>query len=216
MGLLSATKSAGCSVRDPAAEPAAAAAAVPDGPDGPELRARVARDGRDAAFAVLLPRFEDKVYRLCLSIVRRPAEAEELAQESLLKVWRALDGYDGRASVSTWIYAIVRNTCFSDRRRRRELPLDEAATGQLEATLDPRPGAAERTGAAEESRAVRSALASLSEVQRRVVELFYWHDRSHEEVGRLLGLPIGTVKTHLHRARQRLAPQLQHLQEELP
>ena len=88
------------------------------------------RGNRARAFEMLLSRYQRKVFRLALSYVRSSADAEDLAQEAFVRVWRALPGYDGRASFSTWIYVIARNACLSELRRRRRRPtspLDEGA-----------------------------------------------------------------------------------------
>jgi RNA polymerase sigma-70 factor, ECF subfamily len=74
------------------------------------------------AFDRLLERYERKVYRLCCSLMRDPDQAADAAQESLLRVWKALPGYDQRASLSTWIYTITRNRWPWSRLRRRRLP----------------------------------------------------------------------------------------------
>jgi RNA polymerase sigma-70 factor (ECF subfamily) len=100
-----------------------------------------------------------------------------------------LPRYDGRASPSTWLYAITRNTCLSARRYdalRRTRPLDEAHDAAARASEGPATGDA-------------------SEAQRQVIRLFYLEERSLREVGLLLDMPEGTVKSHLHRARLALA-----------
>src|SRR5262245_22686529 len=112
---------------------------------GPGLRAHLARTdpvgdadirehlrvGRhQIAFETLLPRYRDKVYRLCLSILRQPDAAEDAAQDVFVRVWRALPGYNGSAALSTWIYAITRNTSISLLRKRRpQVSLDEPQFG---------------------------------------------------------------------------------------
>jgi len=151
------------------------------------------------AFEGLLDQYQNKVYRLAFSLTRDRARAEELAQDAFVKVWRALPRFDGRASLSTWLYAIARNTCLSALRydaRRRMRPLDE------------RHEPAARTfegGARTDFSGVWTLVDRLPEAQRRVITLFYVEDRSLREVGRLLGMPEGTVKSHLHRARRALA-----------
>ena len=69
--------------------------------------------GRDRAFEQLLDRYESKLFRLCCALLRDPAHAQDAAQESWLRIWKALPQYDGRASLSTWIYAITRNRCLT-------------------------------------------------------------------------------------------------------
>ena len=147
----------------------------------------------------LLDRYQNKVFRLAFSYTRDQSRAEELAQDVFVKTWQALPRFDGRASLSTWLYAITRNTCLSALRydaRRRMQPLDEArdrAAGVPNA--DPR---AERLD-------TQRLIDALPEAQRRVITLFYLEDRSLLEVGRMLDMPEGTVKSHLHRARRALA-----------
>jgi RNA polymerase sigma-70 factor (ECF subfamily) len=110
-----------------------------------------------------------------------------------------LPRYDGRASPSTWLYAITRNTCLSARRYdalRRTRPLDEAHDAAARASEGP------ATGDASD---VWRFIDRLPETQRQVITLFYLEERSLREVGLLLDMPEGTVKSHLHRARLALA-----------
>ena len=163
---------------------------------------RLVRGGQGArAFEILLARFQGRVFRLAMSYVRTPADAEDLAQEAFVRLWRALPLYDGRASFSTWIYAIARNTCLSELRKRRSRPL--AVPGEHE---EPRV-AGGRAPASEANLRLdcASLVNALPEPQRQVVRLFYLEDRSYEEVATMLGMPINTVRSHLHRARRRLA-----------
>ena len=71
------------------------------------------------AFALLLERFKEKVFRLAFSILRNETQAEDAAQDVFVKIWKALPAYHGGASLSTWIYAIARNTCLTELTRRR-------------------------------------------------------------------------------------------------
>jgi RNA polymerase sigma-70 factor (ECF subfamily) len=157
--------------------------------------------GQDSrAFELLLERFQGKVFRLAMSYVRSPADAEDMTQEVLVRLWRALVFYDGRASFSTWIYAIARNACLSELRKRRSRPvaLSEAVEPRLAEGPMPAPASDLRLDCA-------TLLETLPETQRRVVRLFYLEDRSYEEVSILLDMPLNTVRSHLHRARRRLA-----------
>src|SRR6185437_2445541 len=80
----------------------------------------------ERAFALLLPRYEQKIYRLCCALLRDRSQAEDVAQESLVRIWRMLHRYDGRAALSTWIYAITRNRCLTALERRRRADDDAA------------------------------------------------------------------------------------------
>lgn len=174
---------------------------VPDQstPDAEVCRLLAAGE-RERAFERLLAVYRGRVYRLALSFVRTPADAEDLAQEAFVRLWRALPLYDGRASFSTWLYVIARNACLSELRRRGARP-----TSSLEDdAADPAaPGGA---GAAMDRRIeCETLLERLDEPQRRIVRLFYLEERSYEQVAEMLDMPINTVRSHLHRARKRLA-----------
>jgi RNA polymerase sigma-70 factor, ECF subfamily len=159
----------------------------------------LAEGHRDQAFECLLARYRTKVYRLAFSFVRSPADAEDLAQEAFVRLWRALPLYDGRASFSTWLYVIARNACLSELRRRGArptTPLDDVAEPAA-----PAPAAAGRDLRMD----CETLVETLPEPQRQVVRLFYLEDRSYEQVAEMLGMPINTVRSHLHRARRRLA-----------
>lgn len=166
----------------------------------------VGANRRDAALAGILQAYRRKVFGLAYSFVRNRESAEDVAQEVFIRVWRALPSFDGRASLSTWIYTIARNASLSALRdRRHEEPLAEAeATTALETQLqaqvdtDPVESSAERA-------ALLRLVDQLPDRQRQVVLLYYMQEQSLEEVATMLAMPMGTVKTLLHRARQRLA-----------
>lgn len=156
---------------------------------------------QERAFELLLSCYQGKVFRLAMSYVRSSADAEDLAQEAFVRLWRALPSYDGRASFSTWLYVIARNACLSELRKRRSRP-----TAPLDETVEPRRTDGPIAAPASDLRLECAALLEeLPETQRRVVSLFYLEDRSYEEVSILLGMPLNTVRSHLHRARRSLA-----------
>jgi RNA polymerase sigma-70 factor (ECF subfamily) len=159
----------------------------------------------EAAFERLVERYERKVYRLCCSLLRDPDQAQDAAQESLVRVWKALSKYDQRASLSTWIYTITRNRCLTAIERRRDL--DSLSDPEVEHEAE----AAQAVGPASEQdhlAVLRELVDALPERYRRVLTLFYYEERSVAEVAQMLGLPEGTVKTNLFRARAALIEQL--------
>jgi len=172
-----------------------------------ELVAAVAAGDADAVLARIVPAYRRKVYALAWSIVHDAALAEDVAQDVFVRVWRALPSYDGRAQFSTWLYTITRNTAISALRRRRpalsisDEPTLLEAEAALAAQSDDAPGA---DASAAESRRLAAAIATLPERQQQVIALFYMQERSYEEVAEMLAMPLGTVKTLLHRARARL------------
>jgi RNA polymerase sigma-70 factor, ECF subfamily len=149
-----------------------------------------------AAFELLLDRYQEKVFRLVYSILKEAAKAEEVTQDIFLKMWQVLPDYDGRASLSTWLYSIARNMSLSALRAesyRKTLPIEshEPPAANWEAGL--------------QEVEIKQLLERLPEVQQQVITLFYLQDCSVEDVARMLDLPQGTVKSHLHRARRALA-----------
>jgi RNA polymerase sigma-70 factor (ECF subfamily) len=168
-----------------------------------DIEAHLKAGRHRAAFEVVLPRYRDRVFRLSLSILRDPTAAEDAAQDVFLRLWKALPGYNGSAALSTWIYAITRNTCVSLLRKRRpQISLDEPLFADDENGGGLQLAAPEQDDSAVAS--VEKLLAYLPERYRQAVILFYMEDKSYEQTAAALELPIGTVKALLHRARKRL------------
>jgi RNA polymerase sigma-70 factor (ECF subfamily) len=158
-----------------------------------------AQAGSEEAFRMLVDLHRDRAYRLALRIVRRQEDAEEVAQDAFVRAWNGLGGYRGDARFSTWLHRIVVRRAL-DRasvlkgRAARETEVDEASS----IAAPPRgPDAEARANAARLER----LLVKLSPSQRAAVTLFYYEDRSVEDVASLLSMPENTVKTHLSRAR---------------
>jgi RNA polymerase sigma-70 factor, ECF subfamily len=153
------------------------------------------------ALTLLLPRYRDKVFRLCFSMLRDRALAEDTTQDVFMRVWRALPGYAGKSLLSTWIYAISRNACLSELRRKRpSISLDAD-----DSEYDPELAALSASDADDSATtSVAQVLDQLPERYRQAVVLFYMEDKSYDQTAEILGLPLGTVKALLHRARKRL------------
>ena len=151
----------------------------------------------------LLERYRDKVIRLAYAHLGSTDAAEDAAQEAFVRLWRALPRYDGRASLSTWLYGIARNTCLSElRKRRARLP----SVPGVEADEDHGPAdPQDMAGVSGAQLDAERLLAHLAPVPRQVMRLFYLEENSVEEVARMLDMPEGTVKAVLHRARKQLA-----------
>lgn len=155
------------------------------------------------AFAILLPRYRDKVFRLTFSMLRDRAMAEDTTQDVFLRIWRALPGFAGQSQLSTWIYAIAKNGCLSELRKRRPtVSLDQTDD---EDSYNPAVAALAAPEADDSATvSVGQLLDQLPERYRQAVVLFYMEDKSYEQTAASLGLPLGTVKALLHRARKRL------------
>lgn len=155
------------------------------------------------AFAMLLPRYRDKVFRLSFSMLRERAMAEDTTQDIFLRVWRALPGFAGQSALSTWIYAIAKNACLSELRKRK--PTVSLDQNDDEDGYNPAVAALAAPDADDSATvSVGQVLDQLPERYRQAVVLFYMEDKSYEQTATSLGLPLGTVKALLHRARKRL------------
>jgi RNA polymerase sigma-70 factor (ECF subfamily) len=161
-----------------------------------ELVAR-ARARDTGAVRLLVERHQDRAYGLALRMLRSPEDAREVAQDAFVKAWLALPGFRGESSFGTWLHRIVARRAIDRaavlrRRRGRETGVEAAET--LAAAP---PGTIDAASALRLERLI----ANLGEAQRAVVTLFYYEGRSVEQVADMLGMPAGTVKTHLSRAR---------------
>ena len=156
------------------------------------------------AFERLLERFRDRVFRLACGLLRDESLAEDLTQEIFLRVWKGLPGYQGEASFSTWIYTIARNTCLTELKRRAARPTISLQGPELADLHDRLPvlQTSDRPGGA--AMDMEALLAELPEKYRQVITLFYYEQKQYDEVAALLGLPLGTVKTLLFRAKREL------------
>src|SRR5205807_9599524 len=136
---------------------------------------------------MLLPRYKEKVFRLCFSMMRNQSHAEDMTQEIFLRIWKALPGYHGDASLSTWIYTISRNRCLTDLRRQGARATVSLTEPEIEAVVDQR--AAERTDvlASGTEMDIDWMLSQVSEKYRQTIVLFYLEQRSYEEVAAMLG-----------------------------
>ena len=169
---------------------------APSGPDVADLLHRAAR-GDESAFAQLYDATARKIYGLALRVVRDPAQAEEVAQEAFLEIWRTASRFDpDRGSPLAWMMTITHRRAV-DRVRAAE------ASGRREITYEQQHRAvehdvtAEAAHAALEARRVRNALDELTAVQREAVSLAYLGGYTHTEVAVMLELPLGTAKTRI-------------------
>lgn len=161
------------------------------------------------SFASLFAHFAPRVKSYLMRLGARPYQAEELAQETLLTVWRKAVYFDpSRASASTWIFTIARNLRIDAIRRERH-PEDL----EHEPELKPAPPstADDILSAGEREARVRLAIEGLSRDQAEVVRLSFFHEKPHSEISAVLGLPLGTVKSRLRLGMARLRAQLEDL-----
>ncbi len=183
-------------------------------PTDEELIARVLA-GDETAYETIVARYGDYVYTIAVRIVGNDEDAEDVAQEAFVRAYRALPGFRGDSKFSSWLYRIATNRALTHlkRRRRRVVTVGLDAGPRVEA------GASEVGRGSERGpdrlvlddefrREVRAAVLELPERYRVVVTLFYLEEKSYKEVAAILGIPMGTLKTHLHRARALLRDML--------
>jgi len=184
------------------------------------------RRGTGSAFDVLVRRHEAQIVRLCSRILSDADAALDAAQETFVKAWRALSQFHGDARFSTWLTRIAINQCRNELRRRRTvkhtqpLSLDVAAPGgdsprrDLVAGTGPDPFEALR--GKEVEAALRIALSEIDDEAREVILLRDAEDLSYEEIAKILEVPVGTIRSRLHRARSELRRRLQPVLAEEP
>ena len=169
----------------------------------------LAKAGDQAAFGELLTRYEKQVYHQALRLLSNPEDAADVTQEVFFKVWRALPTFQGNSSFSTWLYRLTDNAALDllrrEKKRRGDASLDDEA-GQWDSLLA-NPGSAPHRELEKKElhRAVSRGLAALSEEHRQVLVLREINGLSYEEIGQILGLTPGTVKSRIARARLALA-----------
>lgn len=161
------------------------------------------RGGDDTAFAELVDRYKDLVYGLIYRMVADRTIADDLAQDVFLKVHRGIPYFRGEARLSTWIFRIVQNVCVQARRRRPvHEPLEGTHGGDgLVREFGKTDGA---FGAMEMRDRLDKALLRLPENYRMLVIAHYLRGVQYEALAESLNLPLGTIKTHLYRAKRRL------------
>ncbi len=159
------------------------------------------------ALAELTRRHADAVYRVALSVTRNHEQAEDVAQDALLKAWQGLPSFRSEAPVKNWLLRITHNTAISALRRRRDVQLDPRDLPEVPApahtSVEARVEARVSIGAFEE------ALQQLDELSRSVVVLREVEGLSYEEISHVLDVPLPTVKTRLLRARRLLSVALE-------
>lgn len=194
----------------------------------PELAARtdqeivaLARSGEEAAYRELVRRYERPLFSLLYRMVRDRELAEDLAQETFVKALNAIDSYRPEFKFSSWIFKIANNAAI-DHLRRRELDTlslegsPHAETPEaIEATAlqigDRQESPLDEVEARELGGEIEAAIARLRPEYRSCILLRHVEGRAYEEIAEILGLPLGTVKTYIHRARNELRRELAHL-----
>lgn len=171
---------------------------VRPGPEDGELVA-MTLGGNPEAFSLLVERYDRAVYHLAYRTLHNVEEARDATQEAFFKAYRSLRTFKPGAKFSTWIFAIAYHAC-CDRLARNKRYSNE----EMPDKADPAPGPEREAIALDEARRLRAAIDSLPEKYRTVITLYHLQGKQYEEIADVLGLPLGTVKTHLFRAKEQL------------
>lgn len=182
-----------------------------------------ARAGRQAAYRELVRRYERPIFSLIYRMVRNREQAEDLSQETFVKALNAIESYRPEYKFSSWIFKIANNVSI-DHLRRRELDtlsLDgsphaltpEAVQASALQLGDRQESALEELEARELGGEIEQAIAALRPEYRSCILLRHVEGRPYEEIATMLDLPLGTVKTYIHRARGELRQALAHLRQ---
>ena len=183
----------------------------------------LAQRGREDAFRELVRRYERPVFSLIFRMVRDTAMAEDLAQDSFIKVLNNIDKYRPEFKLSSWLFKIANNVTIDHLRRRQlnTISMDgsphASTAADVESTrfdvVSSDENALDELESKELGSAIERAIASLRPEYRSCILLRHVEGRSYEEIAATLDLPLGTVKTYIHRARHELREQLEHLRE---
>ncbi len=183
--------------------------------------AAVAADGREAAYAELLKRYERPVFSLIYRMVRDRTLAEDLAQEAFIRAFHAIGSYDPRYKFSSWIFKIANNHTIDHLRKRKldtvsihgsphaRTAREEEQTRLVVESMDENPH--EYVEHRELGSQIEQAIGKLRPEYRTAILLRHVEGYAYDEISEIMDLPLGTVKTYLHRARSELKELLAHL-----
>ncbi|WP_410004293.1 RNA polymerase sigma factor [Aequorivita nionensis] len=161
--------------------------------------------GDTQAFSVLVDVYKDLVFTLAIRMLKNREEAEEVSQDTFIKIYKALPKFKGESKLSTWIYKVAYNTCLDqikkNNRRYDEVAIDSFSENQIK-TLDNALDALEEK---EQQQTIQDCLQQLTSKDSFLLTLFYFEELSLEEISQIVNMEANTVKVNIHRARKRLA-----------
>jgi RNA polymerase sigma-70 factor (ECF subfamily) len=169
--------------------------------------------GSEEAFADIVKRYQRPVFSIVVRMVRDAGLAEDLTQETFIKAFRALKTYDPRRKLSSWLFTIAHNTTIDHLRRKSLQTVPLETDGEESDPLDRLPvdgtASPERTAMSRDlARAFEQELQAIRPEYAEILVLRFQEGLAYEEISEVTGLPMGTVKTHLFRARRQLANRL--------
>ena len=173
------------------------------------------RGGEPAAFGELVTRYQDRLFNTLVRVCGEVEEARDVAQEAFVQAFVKLESFQGKSAFYTWLYRIAFNTAISRRRRRKPTAsLDEAQAAAGVEPVDPDARPESNLERSEQAAQVQAALATLSEEHRTVLVLREIDGRDYDTIGQMLDIPVGTVRSRLHRARSQMKEEMERRREE--
>ena len=171
--------------------------------------------GRTAAFGELVRRYQDRLYNTVYRLLDNAEDAQDVVQEAFLHAYQALGAFKGDALFFTWLYRIAFNTAVSLKRKQRAVLRVEAGRAETGSAGEPLDGSEESQPGhalerAEQERRVQDALNRLSPDHRAVLVMKDMEGLKYEEMAKILDVPVGTIRSRLHRARLELRELLEH------
>jgi RNA polymerase sigma-70 factor (ECF subfamily) len=158
--------------------------------------------GDRTAMHTLYLRHNVRVYRFVLRSLRDKTAAEDIVSQVFLDVWRTADQFEGRSRVSTWLLSIARFKALTAMRQRRYEDIDHETVREIADGADTPEASLDRSNV---SAILRACIAKLSPAHREIIHLVYYHEKTVEEAGEIIGIPQSTVKTRMFYARKQLA-----------
>jgi RNA polymerase sigma factor (sigma-70 family) len=162
------------------------------------------RKGNVQAFSFLVEKYQKMVYSLALKLLKKPEDAEEMAQDTFVKAFQKLDTYEGKSKFSTWLYSITYHACISELRKRRiefKSLDDRQISDQDEQKMH---DYYRETKKDDQEKYLNLALEKLPEDDQVLVTLYYYENQSMDEISEITGLTVSNIKVKIHRARKKM------------
>lgn len=172
------------------------------------------RKGNLQAFSFLVEKYQKLVYTLALKLLKKPEDAEEMAQDTFIKAYQKLDSFEGKSKFSTWLYSITYNACISELRKHRiefKSLDDRQISDQDEQKMH---DYYRETRKEDQEKYLNLALEKLPEDDQVLVTLYYYENQSMDEISSITGLTVSNVKIKIHRARKKMYELLHEMLKE--
>ena len=166
-------------------------------------------DGQTAAFGILVRKYQDRLFNSMVHLLRNPSDAEDVVQDAFLQALRKLDTFQGNSQFYTWLFRIARNTAISKLRRKKPTVSLESTDSQQRLDFpDDGPTPSTEMERGERQTGLMRAMDQLSGEHREILILREMEEQNYETISEILDLPVGTVRSRLHRARLQLKEML--------